>query len=212
MTFPYRPAFYSLVSMQTKGCNRWINLNKKAYGTPRGIGLREEKWAQELGRNPGINFWNNCYIYTTKIFYSNKIKWLQYQIVRNSLKTNVIISKFTQTGPNCTFCQNAPETISHLFWECSKIKTFIESIRLHLITSGLDIAFSKNSFLFGRPPGILNNIYNLISDFLKLFIWNNRCKNSTCTSDNFIRWFNFELDILKLAFLDIDWIQNISFL
>ena len=212
ITYPYRPAFFSLVNLQTKGCNRWIKLNKKAYGTPRGIGLREEKWARELGRNPGLNFWNNCYMHTTRIFYSNKIKWLQYQIVRNSLKTNVIISKFTQNTPNCTFCQNAPETISHLFWDCTRINTFIENIRAHLVMTGLDIVFSRNSFIFGKPPGNLNDKFNLIANFLKLFIWNNRCKNTMCTSDNFIRWFNFELDILKLAFLDINWIQHMNFM
>ena len=212
LMYPFRPTFHSLINIQSRGCNRWIRLNKKAYGTPRGIGIREEKWANELGTNPGINFWNNSYKLTSKIFYSNKIKWLQYQIVRNCLKTNIIVSKFTQISPSCTFCQTVPESISHLFWDCNITKTFIENIRTLLYAAGVDFAFSKNSFLFGTTPGMSNSLCNLIANFMKLFIWISRCKNNICTSDNFIRWFNFEIDILKLAFLDNEVIQSVNFL
>ena len=103
-------------------------MSKKIYGTTGNIAKRELKWTIELGCNLGIFFWNNCYKLNSEIFYNNKIKWLQYQITRNCLKTNIIVSKFTDTSPLCTFCGIANESISHLFWDCNNVKLFINTV------------------------------------------------------------------------------------
>ena len=189
---------------------RIIWLSKKIYGTTGNIAKRELKWTIELGRNPGIFFWNNCYKLNSEIFYNNKIKWLQYQITRNCLKTNIIVSKFTDTSPLCTFCGIANESISHLFWDCNNVKLFINTVYTQCENTGFYTAHTKNSFLFGAHPGLGNKNINLFAYYLKLFIWTRRCKNIICRLDNFIIWFNFEIEILKLAYTDNDWIQSLD--
>jgi hypothetical protein len=36
--------------------------------------------------------------------------------------------KLTQSD-KCTFCKEEKETLSHLFWNCSAIKTFISDVQ-----------------------------------------------------------------------------------
>ena len=86
-------------------------------------------WETELGRIQGVPFWDRCYKNTSLIFFDNKIKWLQFQIVRETLKTNRIVSKFIQSvDEKCSFCNLMIESISHLFWECPLVQTFIKDI------------------------------------------------------------------------------------
>ena len=66
---------------------------------------REFKWHTELQATFGTDFWGKTYSLTAGIQNENKIKWLQYQIVRNSLFTNYKVNKIKpHISPFCTFC------------------------------------------------------------------------------------------------------------
>ena len=166
--------------------------------------MRESKWEDKLGQLQGVPFWDRCYKNTSLIFFDNRVKWLQYQIVRGTLKTNAIISKFIPNiGPRCTFCDNDSETLLHLFWNCPIVYSFLREISEQAHRANILYVVEDNvkKFLFcnGNTNVGLNFIFKL---YLKYYIWITRCKKNILNVDNFFEWYNKEVNILKLAYPD----------
>ena len=75
-----------------------------------------------MGSLQGIDFWERTDRLTRDIFFDIRLNWMQYQIVRGTLKTNKIVSKFVPVvNAKCTFCENYIENILHIFRECAKV-------------------------------------------------------------------------------------------
>ena len=211
-SLPFRPAIFSLVNISKKGCGRWTNLKKGLWSTLN-LRKREVGWETELGRIQGVPFWDRCYKNTSLIFFDNKIKWLQFQIVRGTLKTNRIVSKFIQSvDEKCSFCNLMIESISHLFWECPLIQAFIKDISE--LASGQNPAYrienSLRSFIFGNSNRITDP-NSVLSLYLKYYIWTTRCKQNNLNTRGFFRWFNKEANILRIAYQgsDLELLTNI---
>ena len=83
-----------------KGCSfYYILLMQKRYLNNK-IWIREQKWHLELNKVICTDTWDKIRKLCASIQCDNPIKWLQHQIVRNSLQTNVIVSKFVaNVGP-----------------------------------------------------------------------------------------------------------------
>ena len=139
------------------------------------IAKREQKWHRELNTLFSISFWEKARKLCASICHENPIKWLQYQIVRNSLQTNLIVSHFIENvNQECHFCQLYAESISHLFWLCSIVGSFLEGVFVFITNSGIDFKPSKTQFLFGFLEEPFTTPRNYLVLFLKKFIWN--CK------------------------------------
>ena len=126
---PYQPLMINIASSTKSGCNKYYRLLRKKNGMNSRMSVREEKWHLELGYNLSSEFWNKTYKLASEIEYDNRVKWLQFQINRNSLYTNHKVHKFNPlVSPNCTFClQSQPDTsnlelISHLFASCTVVR------------------------------------------------------------------------------------------
>ena len=139
--------------------------------------LREQKWHTELGTIFSVDFWDGARALCSKIDFDNQLKWLQYQIVRNSLQTNFIVSHFKPNiSKQCSYCldPDSYEVISHLFWFCPYITNFIRNIIIFLNDTGLEFNPTKEQFLFGfldlksYAPG------NFIGLVLKKYIWRSK--------------------------------------
>ena len=150
--FPQKPTLIDLVTYTTKGCSMFYKTLTRKFSLHNKIYLRDQKWHNELGTIYSVNFWDRARALCSNIDFDNKLKWLQYQIVRNSLQTNFIVSKFK---PNisqlCSFCLHIDslELISHLFWLCPYIQNFIGNVINFLNNHGLDYEPTKEQFLFG---------------------------------------------------------------
>ena len=107
------------------------------------VRVREEKWHHELQCTYGVDFWTKTYSLVANLKYDNKMKWLQFQINRNSLFTNYRVNKFKPNiSPLCSLClanENFPrfELISHLFYDCDYTLNMWQNIKTWLAT--LDI-------------------------------------------------------------------------
>ena len=55
------------------------------------MGIREQKWHVELGKTFSVYFWEKARKLCASINFENPLKWLQFQVLRNSLKTNALI-------------------------------------------------------------------------------------------------------------------------
>ena len=177
LVYPSFPLLLHLISYSLKGCNKWSKLFKKLEHSNSNLQKRERKWEEELQAIQGLNFWGKCYELNTNVFFVNKLKWVQYQITRGTLKTNKIVSTFkADVSINRTYCNLEVETISHLFYECD-IKSFIIEVYEYFFNIWVDIRLipAKKDFIFG-----FRNIYayssnNLLARYIKLFIWRFRC-------------------------------------
>ena len=140
--------------------------------TPR---RREEKWHIELDRIFGVEFWSKVYQLTAGIKYENKIKWLQFQINRNSLYTNPRVHKFNPSvSPLCSFCKSYPEQISHLFYLCKDVLNLWHDIKSWLTSLNYDITYEINKILFGCLNESSDSIKNELILYAKYYIWTSK--------------------------------------
>ena len=133
--FPQKPLLIDIDTSTSKGCSKYYkilnmkaNLNNKIY-------LRENLWHLELNQHLSVQFWDNAKRLCASINFDNQLRWLQFQIVRNSLQTNYIVSHFKpNVSPTCSYCRNLDnlernlnnlEKISHLFWTCVSVSEFL---------------------------------------------------------------------------------------
>ena len=113
--------------------------------------------------NFGLQFWNNSYALTAEIKNDNRLKWLQYQIVRNSLFTNHKVSKFNPNiFPYCRNCFSIEKT-GHLMWICAQVQDFWREIKLFLETFQITPEITSKVVLFGYHKESINSIAKLSS-------------------------------------------------
>ena len=196
LSMPYAPSFIQLINLSLKGCSKWTRLLKKKY-TNQNIVSFEQKWDLALGAKQGVNFWNRCYRGVYSLTFNSKIKWLHYQIIRGSLKTNRIVSKFkTEVQKECTFCNSDTETILHLFWECRVAKAFIDNC-IEFARCEHPIFYSqlaRKDFIFGFNEDICSP-KNYFALHVKYFLWIERCKKNVPSINFFKSWFTREMRI-----------------
>ena len=197
--YPNRPLIIEISAMTMKGCAKYSQLLNYKSNISNKVYRRDERWHQELQLIYSTNFWEKTRILCASMLYENPVKWLQYQIIRNSLQTNYIVSHFkASVSPLCTFCQSNDEKISHLFWLCPKTSEFLEEV-FELVNS-TDLHFSPNmsEFLFGYLNKDSNDPVNYISLHLKKFIWTSKFRNKVLNFVGFRYYFKNVLTELKV--------------
>ena len=203
LIYPIFPPLLQIINFSVKGCNKWSSLLKVLHYSNSNLQIRERKWEEELGAIQGNFFWEKCYGLNKNIFFDNKLKWLQYQITRGTLKTNRIVSKFNrEVSEECTFCMTTIESITHLFYECVLVREFISEIYNIFIANWTDIHLipDKKDFIFGFRNIPIFSSNNLLILYIKYFIWKCRCNQSNLSLNAFISWFKFELYVTFKAY------------
>ena len=126
-----------IATMTNKGCNSYYKLIRSKKNLKVTVQDREAVWHTEIGTVYGIRFWNRVYALTVDIKNDNRLKWLQYQVVRNSLFTNHKVNKFNPSvSPLCRNCPTI-EKISHLVWVCGQARDLWQNIQDFLLVSGI---------------------------------------------------------------------------
>lgn len=159
---------------------------------------REQKWHTELNTTFSILFWEKARRFCASINFENPLKWLQFQILRNSLQTNLIVSHFVRTvSPECQYCQLSLETISHLYWLCPIVSQFINEASLFICSSGLNFQPTQIQFLFGYLNETFDTPKNYLILWLKKFIWSSKFRNANLSVSGFKNYHSYVLSDLK---------------
>ena len=126
-----------------------------------------------------IPFWSKTYRYVSSIRNDNRVKWVQFQIVRNSQFTNYKVNKF---NPNvsalCSYCKEAEELVSHLYYRCPVVQNFWKELKLFMANLGLMLSLGENSILFGDKKKSPDSMVNVILLWAKYYIWTNKFKST----------------------------------
>ena len=113
---PRQPLLMSIIGSQKKGCKVYYNILRGKKVLHFSLASKENAWHNELGFLVTVDKWNAAYRNCSNIKNFNEIKWMQFQILHRSLKTNRILSNFIPEISNiCSFCKFAPENISNFF-------------------------------------------------------------------------------------------------
>ena len=201
--YPQRPILIDIAMSTNKGCSAYCKVLAKKSTLTNKIYLRETKWHNELGLNFSINFWDNARRICSNIDFDNQLKWLQFQIVRNSLQTNAIVSHFKRNiSKNCTYCQdpNSEELVSHLFWSCPNVYTFLNDVFAFISDTGLNFSPTKEQFLFGFPKIEPYQPKNYITLVLKKYIWLTKFRTQVLTMVGFRAFLKSYICDLKFMF------------
>lgn len=135
--------------------------------------------------------WNNTFEYTNlnwKLIYNipakccsnTKLHWFQYRILHRILATNCLLVKMKIIEDNlCSFCRVLPETIEHLFWHCTLVTEFWESIDAWLYeTIHFSLNINKQTALFGITYNVrANKPINYILILTRYYIYKCRINN-----------------------------------
>ena len=201
---PVQPMLVGIATMTNKGCNSYYKLIRSKKNLKVTVRDREAVWHTEIRTVYGIQFWNKVYALTADIKNDNRLKWLQYQVVRNSLFTNHKVNKFTPSvSPLCRNCLNI-EKISHLVWECGQARDLWQNIQDFLLISGLFVEFTLKLVLFGFHLEDIESLKNYVILVTKAYIWKTKHEQAPLTFSSWKKYFKFKLEDLKAAYDYLD--------
>ena len=218
VSYPLLPTLIGIALSTKKGCGPYYRILSKKRCLENKIGLRDEKWHTELQSMHSVTFWDKIRRLNSTITFNNNIKWLQYQINRNSLQTNYIVSHFIQNvSPLCKYCDTSDEKISHLYWLCPYVSDFLRETFQYICSTGLVYSPTKTEFLFGVPTVSFEHPNNYLSLLIKKYIWRIKFKNAILSIvglKNHLKMFLRELKIIyeikEKAIKFNDWIMLYS--
>ena len=204
---PSQPLLIGLLNLTKKGCSAYYKILKKRSNLGRTLTASENKWHMELGCTFGPVFWNKSYSLNASIKNDNKLKWLQFQINRNSLFTNYRVSRFkNNVSPLCSFCSHLDgaahsELVSHLFFECDFALNLWQEVRGWLATFQISLELNRNKLLFGVHDLSSNSVQNVIILCVKYYIWKSKFQSKDLNLSGFQSFLTVKLDDLKNACL-----------
>ena len=109
------------------------------------------------------------------------VKAFQYKVINSILYTNTKLFKIgLKTNDLCIFCDNKPESLTHLFYHCSRSKQFWSEFELYwCLVSNQRICLSLENVLFGILTENACPLLQLLNYFIiigKHYFWDCRSK------------------------------------
>lgn len=134
------------------------------------------KWVNELG-NISIEDWQS-YNLGLKDIKEIKLRDFQFKINNRILVTKSFLFKINIIdNDKCSYCQQETETLLHLFFDCTKVKQFWNSLTVWLQThANIQLQFDIRNVIFSKQGAHL--LVNYIWVAAKYYIY--RTKFSTC--------------------------------
>ena len=138
------------------------------------------------------------------------VKAFQYKVINSILYTNGKLCKIGfRINDACTFCNDEPENLYHLFYECPHSKTFWTDFETYwYILSNEPIHLSAQNVLFGvlSKQGPLSNLLNYFIIIGKLFLWDCR-RSQTLPKIHYLKIkYETEKNINKHSFFEKKWV------
>ena len=177
----FQPYPLEIIMKNFKGCRLIYDnmIKKEKYPTSL------DKWKNEIIEETNYKL-EKIYGIPFKITKDPKLLWLQYRINHRILGTNYLLTKMKiKNCDKCTFCNNTPETIVHIFWSCEMIQNFWSQLASYIEEkcSLVTIRWSKTDILFGNLK--LDTGLNKIILQAKMFIYQSKMNGRHPSLNNF---------------------------
>ena len=105
--------------------------------------------------------WDKIWKMQKNAICSNKMKWINLQILRFLLPTNYSVSKFKPNqDPGCSFCPNHLEKLPNLVWSCPVVGEFWEMVGNILNFYFPDFRLGRKEAIFGDSKSNGDSVIN----------------------------------------------------
>ena len=161
--FPSRPPDSLLETILDMNANS-KGLIGKIYSSINSYNLEpltrvKRKWEEELEIVISEDVWKSVInnIYLSSICLRHRV--IQFKVVHRLHWSKLKLAKFKlDLDPNCDRCEIEPATLSHMFWSCSKLAQFWQSIFKFLSDAfGIHIVAEAKTAIFGIAPQIFSS-------------------------------------------------------
>ena len=186
---PVIPRTLALICKDKKGCRGIYRQIVNAGEPPKSL----QKWKNDLGIHPDSQILVKESIYDQVFQFTKdpKLLWFQFRINHRILGTNYLLKKMNIVAvDSCTFCNNAPETLIHFFWECEITKQFLNQLCI-FIENKCNIQLNNwniKEVLFGSCK--LDKVQNMLLLQAKYFLFFNKVKCSVPSFECFKKRIN----------------------
>ena len=137
----------------------------------------KNKWAFELNLQMEDRDWKQINS-AVKPLGEIQLQWFQYRILHRILGTKSFLHKVgIADSPFCTFCDQMPETIMHLFGECPVVERLIVEVKTWFSEIyEIEFDISRSNFILGVPLK-KDETLNMVLTILKYYIYKQKMKN-----------------------------------
>lgn len=147
--------------------------------------FQQNKWQTEMG-DIDEKEWRR-YFSTIQKLNEVKLRDFQYKISNKILVTNSFLFKINKIDNElCSYCNEQPEKIHHLFLTCPKVRTFYTDLKAWLSTTvNIEISLDDREILFAYNGK--KDLENYIYVLAKYFIYQNKFFTKKVTVQGFTR-------------------------
>ena len=149
----------------------------------------ENKWIDCLDVVDEVE-WNYIHNANFKCTIETQMRSFYLKLFHKAICTNQFLHRIGRSdSPNCYFCNDLPETILHLFFECEKVSPLWDELCFLINNiSGESFTFSNFEKMFGVTDlSEHDNCINFLFLYLKFYL--HRCKFQQ-TNPNFVAFLN----------------------
>ena len=171
---PRQSIIILIATRNTKGCRGFYNTFRARANQRDGGGTakHEIKWHGKLESVMSVDFWDKVWKLHASVRENNPFKWMQCQILRNSIYTNNRLSKFkNEISDQCDFCGSHIENALTLFSQCHKTQQFWSGVRQYLADFTISVPSSRLQILFGVVGETYDSSANTAIMIGKRVIW-----------------------------------------
>ena len=177
------PQQWKIIMANHEGRNQRESVKEKLYSITRpaawsyGLLLKTEittnavnRWAIELGEM-SKGRWEKAFQAAYAATSDRRWRWLQLQILHRILLTNrlLFLYKISESS-KCNQCETQEETITHVFWDCRKVRNFWHE----MITPSTRSFVNRTSVIVGvKVKDVATNAFLMAA---KKFIWHCRAQ------------------------------------
>ena len=122
----------------------------------------QTKWISDCN-SQSVDYidWRSSYILAFLCTRESKLRTFQFKFLHRRIATNSYLFKIGITSDNlCSFCKEHPETMMHLFWECTFVQAFWNGIKQWMSKRP---CFPNDVFCFQSCFGFVDNTSNILS-------------------------------------------------
>ena len=199
---PFMSLALKLLTLQYKGCSKWVYILKKSKFNKTNIEKRETQCETRYGIRHRQMKWTYLYKLNSSIKYDNTIRWHHYLILRDNLNTNTHSVHYRGGTDLCTFCDRERETTDHLLWRCDIVKDFRQRIADNINNEFSFLNLVPNtpkSRILGYTYRGSDNFEFIFYQYINRFIWLSKHRQGWPNIHHFKNYVNERLAIQKEA-------------
>ena len=179
------PNFENILDLEKFKCRDYYHLLiKQKYEKP-------NKWAKLREEfNLEDKQLSEAFVMPLRVATEPYLRSFQYKVLNSILYTNELLCKIGYiSDPNCSFCHQTTETISHIFFHCPFSTSFwnetCEKI-LNKLNSCVCLSLEYREIILGFLTGEMD-LLNYIILLGKTYLWTCRCKDTKPSFNHFQR-------------------------